>query len=241
MKVTKKVWCLSFLILILLCGCKSSPDYTEIDIAVEENNQEKAFQLFDELVVKYPKKASVYHNRAITYARFNEMDLAYENINKAIDLDGEKDPHAISFFIKGRICLSLNKVMESVYAFQKSLLLDPSFADAYDGYAICLALLGNINEAIKQWETCISLDNEYYPAFRGLALAYDQTQKYAKSYQFWNKYLEYEKNDAEAYWQRGRLLYWYLNDAEQGLIDWNRAVELDLSYADMTYDKRGIE
>lgn len=150
-KITQLNWLLALSFVILLYGCASSPEDTdsvttsvssstktrpaEYAYAVQlmkRGNDIKAYEVLTKLADKYPN-ADTYTNLAIINLRRKQYELALGNIEKSISINGNS---AISRNIYGLALKNTGKLTRAETEYNKSISIDPGYADPYLNIAI---------------------------------------------------------------------------------------------------------
>jgi tetratricopeptide (TPR) repeat protein len=101
--------------------------------------------------------------------------------------------------------------------------------------------LDSFSSGLKLWDDVVNKNTDTRAPFaeRGYhnrGLAYLQSKRYAEARQDFNRAIEINARDADAYMGRGTLLS-RTGKSEQALIDFDRAIEIDPNYAE-AYAKR---
>jgi len=78
--------------------------------------------------------------------------------------------------------------------YKKAIELNPNLAEAHEKYAICLGLLGNFTEAIKQASIAYSLDPFSLPINDNVAMVYYMAGDHEKEIEYGRRLIELEPN-----------------------------------------------
>jgi len=78
--------------------------------------------------------------------------------------------------------------------YKKAIELNPNLAEAHEKYAICLGLLGNFTEAIKQASIAYSLDPISLPINDNVAMIYYMAGDHEKEIEYGQRLIELEPN-----------------------------------------------
>jgi TolB-like protein/KaiC/GvpD/RAD55 family RecA-like ATPase/Tfp pilus assembly protein PilF len=125
----------------------------------------EALTRFKMATLEDPHYASAFAGMALCYAAmggwgFSHPEISYrsarETIDRALELDSEIAEAHAAF---GRLLYYHDfDYKHSENEFKKAIELNPSYAFAHYGYAICLTLLGKLSEAISELDMSLSLD-----------------------------------------------------------------------------------
>lgn len=96
---------------------------------------------------------------------------------------------------------------------------------------------GKFDDAIKNFDKAIEIDNECIPAYTGRGIAYAAKNDFDTAIKDFDKTVKLDANYAEGYSNRGQA-YAEKGDAQKALADFNKAIELDPKYA-TAYNNRG--
>ncbi len=105
--------------------------------------------------IKYNDKSAIaYFYKAIGYHNLNNVDLAYDNYTKAIELDKKMTD---AYFNRGQLILKDNP-KQALDDFVTAVALDSKFIDAYYAIASIQKNLGHYEDAIKNLDKIIELE-----------------------------------------------------------------------------------
>lgn len=148
-----------FLVLALV-SCTSTENETQEPV-VELNNQEQVLtkeqQLLniEEEIKQNPNNHIGYLNRALYWLNNKELDLAYEDINKAIKLSPED---AETNFAKAKILYYSSKMDMAVAFFERTLQLDSNHTGAMLKLAYINLAIPNLDEAVYYINRALKVD-----------------------------------------------------------------------------------
>lgn len=107
-----------------------------------------AIKHYTEAISRNPEDPKLYSNRAACYTKLLEFNLGLKDCEKCIELDGT---FIKGWVRKGRALQGLKQSSKALTAFQKALELDPTNAEALEGYRSCtLAVHSNPEEIWKK-------------------------------------------------------------------------------------------
>ena len=116
---------------------------------------------------------------------------------------------------------------------------DTTNAEAYWQRAKCLRRKGDYEKAFVDIQNSIRLDSNNAEAFTELGTIYAMTKKIDFALESYNKSIAIDQQYFPAFNNRGALYYFFLNDNENALADYNNAIKLNPK-DDNAYYNRGI-
>ena len=117
------------------------------------------------LVSKVPPQTQL--NNLLEYYQTSRFDDAEK---LAISLTKEFPDHQFGWKVLGAILNQSGRILESLYASQKSLKLDPQDADAHNNVGITFKELGRLEDAEKSLRQAIELKPDYAGAYNNLGI-----------------------------------------------------------------------
>lgn len=105
--------------------------------------------------LKYNDKSDVaYFYKAVAYHNLNNIDLAYENYSKTIELNKKM---VDAYYNRGQI-IAKDNPKQALDDFVSAVALDPKFIDAYYAIAAIQKNLGHYEDAIKNLDKILELE-----------------------------------------------------------------------------------
>lgn len=106
-----------------------------------------AMKHYSEAIMRNPDEPKYYSNRANCYTKLAAFDLGLKDCEKCVEID----PKFIKGWIrKGKILQGLKQQGKALTAFQKALELDPSNAEALEGYRSCTVAVSSNPEEVRK-------------------------------------------------------------------------------------------
>ncbi|XP_052755021.1 stress-induced-phosphoprotein 1 [Galleria mellonella] len=106
-----------------------------------------AMKHYSEAIKRNPDDPKLYSNRAACYTKLAAFDLGLKDCEQCCKLD----PKFIKGWIrKGKILQGMQQPSKALSAYQKALELDPSNAEALDGYRACSTQLNSNPEEVRK-------------------------------------------------------------------------------------------
>ena len=114
------------------------------------HHQAKRFQQaqagYDQILRQFPKHADSLHLRGLLAYQLGHYELAFESIQRAIDVDPTK---ALYFYNLALVLEKQDRWKEGIHAYRQALELNPSYVETY-------ANLANLYRHHRQWPEAIS-------------------------------------------------------------------------------------
>lgn len=106
-----------------------------------------AVKHYTEAIKRNPDDSKLYSNRAACYTKLAAFDLGLKDCEQCCKLD----PKFIKGWIrKGKILQGMQQPSKALTAYQKALELDPSNAEALEGYRSCSTQLNSNPEEVRK-------------------------------------------------------------------------------------------
>jgi predicted TPR repeat methyltransferase len=131
-------------------------------------------------------------------------------------------------YAKGLDLYRKEKYNQSLYYFNESIEINPTFAEAWYGKGIALFEQGKYDEAIKAYNESIEINPTYAEAWYGKGVALSEQGKYDEAIKAYSESIEINPTFAEAWYGK------YLALFEQGKYDeaikaYNKSIEINPS------------
>lgn len=113
----------------------------------KKGDYSQAMKHYTEAIKRNPDDPKLYSNRAACYTKLAAFDLGLKDCDKCCKLD----PKFIKGWIrKGKILQGMQQHSKALTAYQKALELDPSNAEALEGYRACSTQLHSNPEEVRK-------------------------------------------------------------------------------------------
>lgn len=221
---------------------------------------ENDLTLWDDVIEKYPNQiAGAHMSRGKYYKDNGQIDLAFEDFNKSIELDDTNDQ---VFNNRGNIYFSRNQDDKALPDYNRAIELDPNVARYYDNRGALYARQGNFEAAIPDIKKAIELDPEFSNAYKNLAVCYSSLGNAPEAAKYFGEFLkifpkehgimnaralEYQRMgkhqeaiqdlttaiilapQVNVYYGNRALSHAKVGNKQQGLADINKAIELGVN------------
>ena len=121
---------------------------------INKGNLLEGIKNIDESLKHNDKSEIAYFYKAAAYHNLNNIDLAYENYTKAIELNKKM---VDAYYNRGQLILKDNP-KQALDDFVEAVVLDPKFIDAYFAIAAVQKNLGHYEDAIKNLDKILELE-----------------------------------------------------------------------------------
>jgi tetratricopeptide (TPR) repeat protein len=112
-----------------------------------EGDYAAAVKHYSEAILRNPDDPRYYSNRAACYTKLAAFDLGLKDCEKCVEID----PKFIKGWIrKGKILQGMQQQGKALSAYQKALELDPSNAEALEGYRSCSVAVSSNPEEVRK-------------------------------------------------------------------------------------------
>lgn len=226
--------------LFVITACEKSADeyYDEGLQFDEKQNYKEALNSFTLAINSRPDFAEAYAFRAGSKYSLGDYDRAFEDANKAIQIDSSL---SIAYNNRGIIYLERNQLDNAILDFNQALALDSTFAYAYSNRGIAKTNSKKYTEAIIDHSMAISLDSSKGEFFinRGVCMYF--LEDYNTAIQDYNKGIElipdYKVKSLNfAYLSRGNA-YLKAGQKQKALLDFNKSIEVYVKNPSSYYNR----
>lgn len=126
-------------------------------------------RLWNDVVVKSPKKARGYNNLGFAYEKKGFYYEALENYNKAIIINPDFDD---AYYNRANAYSKIGLYDNAIYNYTKAILINPSYVQAYNNRGAVYSLKGEIDKAIEDFSQSIYINPMFSEAYYNRALSY---------------------------------------------------------------------
>jgi tetratricopeptide (TPR) repeat protein len=174
-----------------------------VAVGMKEGGQNLNFAISSEYISKlYTDSSEV--------VQFESVPRSPRQVSDGIGLgsdDSEVSPAAAKmsrdFYYQGASSLSKNDYKTALPLFEKAVVVNPKFAEAWFSLAYCKSELGNTNAAIGDYKTTIRLKPDMHDAHWNLAGLYFRNKQYKEAAAAFKEAVGLKPDEAEGYYQLG--------------------------------------
>lgn len=233
-----KPFCVLFFLSLIFFSCSNSITEAEkLDNqgvkALNNGDNEKALELFNQALEINPECWSAYNNRSVVYRTTGDFEKALADLNAAAELEGVE----LELVLANRADLKfdMNDITGSLVDYNKLISINNSNSSYYGNRADCNRLLGNLDQAFADYEKTFELDPTNYKALWRQGGIMIKKQNMDLALDLFDKALDIQE-DADVYVARG-IARGMLLDYPNSIADFNKAIELDSLNADAYYNR----
>ena len=162
-------------------------------------------------------------NFVLNLLSLNKLEEAKKEITKKM-LQYKKS--TILFNLLGAFLANQKNFDEAIENYQKSIEINPKYAQAYNNLGIVFHKKNKIEEAIENYKKAINLKNNFPEAFNNLGSAVrDSQKKKEEAIPYFEKAIQINPNYAEPFNNLG-LIYQSLNFNERAIENYKKAVKI---------------
>lgn len=99
-----------------------------------------AIKHYSEAIRRNPDDPKLYSNRAACYTKLAAFDLGLKDCDRCLELD---DKFVKGYVRRGKILQGMQQPYKALSAYQKAIEIDPTNAEALDGYRNCSTSMGS--------------------------------------------------------------------------------------------------
>ena len=145
---------------------------------------------------------------------------------------------AYTAFYTGLTYQDTGKYKQAIEQYDKSIGLNPNYAEAYNNRGVAKDSLDQHVEAIKDYDKAIRLNPDYALAYTNRGVAKDSLGEHKDAITDYNQAIRLKPDYAEAYNNRGNAKY-CLGQHVDAINDYNQAIRLNPDDA-AVYNNRGL-
>ncbi|GLV59787.1 hypothetical protein KDH_66110 [Dictyobacter sp. S3.2.2.5] len=186
-----------------------------------QKEYEKALASFTQALDIDPKQQAVYFQQGRTFFDLKEYQQSVEAYHQTIELNPQD---AMAYLNRGWSYHMLKAYEKALEDFAQALNLKPDDARIYNNRGWTYRAMKEHKLALADFEQASALDAKLTNARNGLEKTYWDLNKHQELITFYNKSIERNPQDAEAYFNRGRAHN--LLKKPQALSDFTQALEL---------------
>lgn len=145
----------------------------EGEILQEKGFNEQAYRSFSKALEKFPNSADAYYKRGFTSYELNHLDLALDDLNKAITIEKKAD----YYYTRARIKMKMNDSDAAVTDFDEAIKFDPSDFKPYSKLGVIFFNQQKYDLAVQNFDKAVNLNiADYFSHFNLAIIKYRQKQ-----------------------------------------------------------------
>lgn len=229
----------TFFCLLILVGCNDESELKkerfEVYKLITNKNYSEALIKINELITKNPKSDDYYSLRSQIHFQTSNFQDAKNDIIYSLEINPNKP---LYYYLYGETLLKLNQLDSAQFQFNKCLLLDTLFADAYKERATILNILGDFDSSFVLINKAIELDSENAEYYNRRGIIEDSRKNFSSAVEDYTKAIDLRFRTFEVYFNRGQSLG-RMNKYELAIKDLSISIQID-STNGPSYFSRGL-
>ena len=180
--------------------------------------------------------AAEYNDRGVTYDQLGLYEEAFEDLNRALELDPFD---ALAYTNRGNLYRHMGQYEEALADLDKAVELDPQDSSTRTNRGIVFSEIGRFDEALADLQQAIDLEPDDPHAYSNRGVIYNQLQRYPAAMSEFNRAIELDPRFAPAYVNRANTHY-HLQAYDASLADVEQALELNPQLAEAYFQRGNI-
>ncbi len=214
--------------------------YWRVKIKISQGKLDEALLDYSKTIELDPTNPTHYQNRADFYSDYlQDYNKALVDYSKAIELE----PENIAYWYSRGKLYSENLLQNeaAIKDFEQILKISPDDIDAINYIGTIYEKQGDIEQAIKEYEKGIALENTRPESvaycYSNRANLYEEQNKLNEALADYSKAIELDSKNPVRYQYRANFYADYLHDNNKALLDYTKAIELEPENIDIWYSR----
>jgi tetratricopeptide (TPR) repeat protein len=178
--------------------------------------------LWTDVIKKYPEESGAYSNRGHYYRSQNRYDLALQDYNKAISLDGK---NFRAYSNRGKVWFDNGDIDKALEDYNRAIEIHGDYAEALSNRGAAHARKGNFDAALVDLNKALDLEPGNINALLNRSVTWYSVGNFVRTAADVTEYLKFKPEDADMLNLRS-LSYNQQNKNNEALADLNRAIQL---------------
>ncbi|MFQ5825434.1 MAG: tetratricopeptide repeat protein [bacterium] len=188
---------------------------------------ENSLTLWSDVISKYPKEFTAWHNRANARSDLGDLNGAIADYNMAIKI---RPGRAEAYSNRGNAKKDLRDFHGAIKDFNKAIELKPDYADAYSNRGIAKGNLSDFRGAIEDFNKAIQLKPDYYEAYFNRGITKGALGDHQGEIEDYTTAILYKPDFGAAFFLRGMAKI-EIGQKDAGCLDLQQANKLGLPEA----------
>lgn len=188
-------------------------------VAVWENS----ILLWTDVIDKNPQTALAYNERGQAFYNANNMDAAFVDLNKALQINPQL---RLAFINRGNIYMSRNEFEKALSDYNQAEKIEEGDYLLYSNRGNAYSNLGKDSLALKDYNKSLALNSEFAENYNNKAILLAKNQQLEAAIKNFSKAIEINPYYESAYKNRSRA-YILTEDFENGLKDLDQIQKLN--------------
>jgi len=208
----------------------------------KKGDLEKASDLFSEILIKFPKnlraKNGLINTHEIMISNYKQKLLMFYKQNKHSEIikSGTKltEKFTHSYFIwdiLGASFLNQGKFDDAIWAYEKLILLNENYAEAYINLGQALYAINRYDDAIKNYKKAISYKPKHILVHYYLGMSLEAVNNTEEAIHSYKKTIEHNPNHAKTFFKIADINYMH-KDLDEAIDNYKKAILINPNYYD---------
>ena len=191
-----------------------------------------ALDAIEEMIQDNPNDGLLFNIRGACYAELQQLNLARENYEKAIELNPR---YAKAHYNLAGALHELGKLDLSIQSYQNSLDIEPDYAEAHNNLGNVFKEIGQLDNAINSYEKAIAIKPDYIEAYYSLGASFHEAGKLEDTIQCYEKVLELRPNFAGMHNNLGNV-FRELGKFDKAVLSYEKAISITPDFVEVYYN-----
>lgn len=149
-------------------------------------------------------------------------------------------PNGLSWLNYGNLLFRLERFPGALAAFEKATELEPQLYQAWYSRGLVLAAMGRNRDAVAAYDRALAIQPRFHLAWRNRALAFSNLGRDRQALDNFGEALELEPNSYITWYLQGNFLKDRLQDYENALAAYNRAISLEPNFPEAIQNRTQV-
>jgi protein O-mannosyl-transferase len=186
---------------------------------------ENSGTLWTHVIAHYPNTPLPFGNRANYYRDEGMTEQALADYAEAIRL--EPDRHA-AYNSRGKLYFDTGRFEEALENYKKAITINPDNGEYHTNLGSTYGMLGRMQDGIEAMTRGLELRPNFAQGYANRSVMYNEVREHQKALADIESYLSMEPFNGDMWYEKGRT-YRFMNQPQNALEAYNRAIELDSS------------
>jgi tetratricopeptide (TPR) repeat protein len=191
--------------------------------------------LWEDVVMKSPKKARPHNNLGYAYAEQNRLDEAISELKIALQF---KPDFADAYHNLGNTYAKQSRLNDAISAYKAVLRFRHSYVEAYIGLGVVYVKQNRLDEAISAYKTVLRFNPDHFGVYYNLGNTYLKQNRLDEAISAYKTVLRFNPYDVGAYNNLGAV-YAKQNRLDEAISEFKTALQFKPDHAD-AYNNLGV-
>lgn len=203
--------------------------YNRGNVYKELDEYKLALDDYSKAISINPRYMMAYFNRGVVRAKLGQYGKAIEDYNVTLKDDPKS---ANTYYNRGNAYRNLHKYKEAIADYDRTLELDPKYTLAIFNRGLSKAGLNRHEDALVDFDLALRLDQNNHLFYNGKGVSLYALKRYQEAMANYDAAIRLKPDFGQAYFNRGFVKYFGLNDKDGGCSDWQAAANLKYKSAE---------